>query len=714
MAGERVEPTQHDDIDEAAKTAFQLATLAGANHILEMLAGDVPASTTLEAIARLAARLCPNATCAILTVADDRFRYAVAPSLPDGDGAPLPLDGAPIDPRWSQPVGTTDLASDPEWSDFRPWAERHGLRAGFFSPVLDRYGALVALFAVYFREPRELDWFERHMTERLTHLVDVALSHERAFARLKLSEKRLRVLLRTTSEALWVSAPDGMLIADPDVTWGNLTGQSLTEQAGRGWLEAVHPDDRERAWQRWKQSFENLTPYEQTYRVRRIDGVWAVVVARGRPLLGPDGRPQEWIGSATDITKEHRAQARLRFLADAGAMLDAAPSYADALREIAHRAADKLANYCAILVEVPTRTTRLTLSASVPDLPWAQPEQLRRLDQLTRSFLNISAPITMAVSGFENSKLSPEQAELVRELEISHLIAVPMRGADANFGVVAFADRHGSGYYLEADDVTLAEELSRRFVAAIDRAHTVRDLEAAIQARDDFLSVASHELKTPLTPLQLQIQAIERRPQGELPAWLIPRLRVIRSQVERFARLVEQLLDISRIAEGRVQLELSYVDLDQVVRDVVARFESAGEISRSGSTVELRGEPNLVGLWDRLRLEQVVTNLLSNALKYGERKPIGVRWHRDGDNAVLEVRDLGIGIAAEDQDRIFTRFERAVSVRHYGGFGLGLFVVRQLVDAMGGKVSVVSTPGQGATFKVVLPINAPSEPESSG
>lgn len=711
MAGEPKEPKTNEDVDKAAKSAFYEATLAGTNRILEMVLEGASTSSTLEAIARLAEGLCPDALCAILTVAQDRFQYGAAPSVPrDQVNARngLPFEGCDVVARLRKPIGTTDMSSDPDWEPYREWAKRHGLRACYCWPICDREDELLAIFSMYFREPRKPNWFEERMLERAAHLVGVALMHERSSAKVKLNEKRFRALVQTTTEAIWVATPDGMVVAEPDVTWGVLTGQAMNELAGRGWLDAVHPDDRERVWAHWKESFETLAPYQQTFRVRRADGTWAFVIDRGTPLLDSNGKVCEWIGATTDITRQRRAEDRLRFLADAGAMLGTEMDYAKPLSEIANKAARQIADYCAIVIEAPDKIGWRTFAAGNPSLPWAEPEQHRLLDELARAFLPIDAPLSFSVLERESSPLSANQAELLEAFDLSCLIAVPLSGEEDSVGVFVLANRRGSGHRLEDGDLTLAEELSRRIVAAMDRAHTVRDLEAAIQARDDFLSVASHELKTPLTPLQLQIQALERRPQGELPAWLIPKLRVIRSQVERFARLVDQLLDISRIAEGKLQLDLSPVDLDQLVREVVARFEASGELIRSGSNVVLEGESCLVGRWDRLRLEQVVTNLLNNALKYGERKPIRIEWCREGDNAVLRISDLGIGIAIEDQDRIFTRFERAVSVRHYGGFGLGLFIVRQIVEAMDGKVSVTSALGQGATFKVVLPL-APSD-----
>jgi len=175
---------------------------------------------------------------------------------------------------------------------------------------------------------------------------------------------------------------------------------------------------------------------------------------------------------------------------------------------------------------------------------------------------------------------------------------------------------------------------------------------------------------------------------------------VIRRNVERLSRLITNLLDISRIGEGRLALELEPVDLSDLVCEVAGRFED--ELSRAGSTLQLDVPGPVVGRWDRLRLDQVVTNLVANAVKYGPGKPIEVWVRTDGDRVDLAVRDHGIGIPREAQQRIFERFERAVSDRHFGGFGLGLWISRRIVESLGGTIGVESEPGQGATFTVEL------------
>jgi signal transduction histidine kinase len=254
-----------------------------------------------------------------------------------------------------------------------------------------------------------------------------------------------------------------------------------------------------------------------------------------------------------------------------------------------------------------------------------------------------------------------------------------------------------------AADVVVAEDLARRAGLAIANARSFQDAQEAVRMRDEFLQVASHELRTPLTPMQLQLDALGRALDraGIRGEQLTTKLDTFNRQLNRLSRLVETLLDVSRIAAGRLDLQLEELDFVEVTRDVVDRFRD--ELRRTGSEVTLIAEGPVMGRWDRLRVEQIISNLLSNAAKYAAGTPIEVDVHPNDGTVRLDVADQGIGIDEEAIPRIFGRFERGVSVRHYGGLGLGLYIARQIAEAHGGTILARSQVGKGSTFTVVLP-----------
>jgi PAS domain S-box-containing protein len=241
-----------------------------------------------------------------------------------------------------------------------------------------------------------------------------------------------------------------------------------------------------------------------------------------------------------------------------------------------------------------------------------------------------------------------------------------------------------------------------------------KDVEAqlrqSVRDREDFVAVASHELRTPLTALQLTLEKLLRDvPKAGSGSDGHPFVRhAVRAvgQVHRMAELVQELLDVSRLASGRVELQRAPVDLAAVAAAAVERLTDAAR--RGGSTLLFERDAPVVGLWDASRLERVVMNLVSNAIKYGAGKPVCVDVRAAADRAILTVRDHGIGIDPEDQSRIFGQFERAVSSRNYSGFGLGLWIVREIVRMHAGSVLVASAAGAGATFTVSLPWSGPS------
>lgn len=229
----------------------------------------------------------------------------------------------------------------------------------------------------------------------------------------------------------------------------------------------------------------------------------------------------------------------------------------------------------------------------------------------------------------------------------------------------------------------------------------------ALRARDEFLSLASHELKTPLTTLVLQVQTFERLLEknpalAHEPARHEKFVAMTRSQVKRLTRLVDDMLDVSRISTGKLSLQRESFDLRELLRDIVERMTPQFEAMKVQVPVIPEGEA-LTGNWDRLRIDQAIMNLMTNALKYGNGKPVGIDLGKRAGNFFVTIIDQGPGISAEAQKRVFNRYERAGASREISGLGLGLFLTRQIVEGHGGEVLLESIWGSGSRFTIILP-----------
>jgi signal transduction histidine kinase len=234
-----------------------------------------------------------------------------------------------------------------------------------------------------------------------------------------------------------------------------------------------------------------------------------------------------------------------------------------------------------------------------------------------------------------------------------------------------------------------------------------QDLLEAVRARDEFLSIASHELRTPITSMVLQLQSLRRAiDSGSVNSVHDPKverlLQLSERQTTRLTGLIDDLLDVTRAAHGRLSFHFEAFDLSELAGEVVERLSNQSQDAGCDVSVELT--PGLMGRWDRHRIDQVLVNLVTNALKYGAGCPVLVKTYRSEKRAVIEVIDKGKGIEPENQERIFERFERAT--RGIAGLGLGLFIVREIARRHGGEVLVESEVGKGSIFRVELPFDA--------
>jgi signal transduction histidine kinase len=250
-----------------------------------------------------------------------------------------------------------------------------------------------------------------------------------------------------------------------------------------------------------------------------------------------------------------------------------------------------------------------------------------------------------------------------------------------------------------SEDKLFVEELGRRTGIAIENALLYDKAQEAIRTRDDFLSVASHELKTPITSLGLQLTLAQK---SSSPERVGKALDLSQKQVRRLTKLIEDLLDVTRIGTGKLLYNYEKTDLTVLVSETLDRHRE--QLKDTSSSVEFEGRESISVECDPYRIEQVVSNLLTNAAKYGDSGPVKVGVQQIGECAQFFVQDSGIGIPPERLDKIFERFERGNAPKGISGLGLGLFISREIVKNHGGQITVDSTPGKGSLFIVVLPI----------
>jgi signal transduction histidine kinase len=440
--------------------------------------------------------------------------------------------------------------------------------------------------------------------------------------------------------------------------------------------------------------------------------------ARFAPVRGDDGSVVEVVGMATDVTELHAAEDRLRrqafrleALAEASRTFAEGLDYTSTLEAVARRLAELIGDSALIRMISDDGAWLVPVAIYHPD---PQRAALRRQvleSSPQRVGEGLTARVLIGGVTLRVAELTPEYVHREMKAEYwpyldgsSSLLIAPLVHRRQILGHITLLRDRGRPPYT-AEDEALLQDLAHRAAQAIENARLYGQAQAAVAARDEFLSIASHELRTPLTALRLALENLRRVTARETAAPPSPQVERVLTAAERagqrLEKLVEALLDVSRIHMGRLELDVEQVDLAAVVAEARAALDD--ELSQSGSTLTAQG-PAAVGRWDRMRLGQVVVNLLSNAVKYGAGQPIEVTWGSDARRAWLTVRDHGIGVDPADQRHIFERFERAVSSQNYGGLGLGLYIVKRILEAHGGTVLVESAPGQGAAFHVELPL----------
>ncbi len=498
------------------------------------------------------------------------------------------------------------------------------------------------------------------------------------------------------------------------------TGWSFEEMRGRTfWEVLLLPDEVEPVKQVFAELAAGRFPnaFENHWLAR--DGSRRLIAWSNTALTGEGGRVEYVVGTGIDVTEARRGEAqlkqqaaRLEALADASRAFASGLDYRSVLETVVKRLAELIGDSCLVRVVSEDgawlepvaywhRDPRRGAMIRSAQVAWPQ----RPGEGLTGRVLATGESLLIPHLTAEQvrAEMKPEYWHYLES--VTSVLIAPLTARGHTFGhVTMLRDAPGPAYTPE--DQSFLEDLAVRAAESAENARLYGTAQAAVAGRDEFLSIASHELRTPLAALKLAVQNL-KRVLGEASGATGRRtLDAAERQAGRLETLVAALLDVSRIQAGRLELSFEEVDLASLVEETVAQFEE--QLALSGCQVTVHGAGPLKGQWDRLRLGQVVTNLLSNAMKYGQGKPIEIALEGDARRARLSVRDHGIGLGPEAQRRLFQRFERAASSRNYGGLGLGLYIARRIAEAHGGTVGVQSAPGEGSTFTLELPLRGPA------
>lgn len=428
----------------------------------------------------------------------------------------------------------------------------------------------------------------------------------------------------------------------------------------------IHPEDFIESQKRWMRSISIGTPFEIEYRLRRKDGMYRWHLGRALPLQDSDGKITGWVGTDTDIHDQKEIEA------NQGRLLQLMDSSSD-------------------FIGMTDRSGKIIhINAAGKNILGIGPED-------SFAHLLLDDFIFPEDSVFVENVVVPAALKMgkwVGEFRFRHLKT--NNPIWMHFNAFTTHDE-------KTGDITGFATMSRDIT---EMKIKEKKLEEALKARDQFLSMASHELKTPLTSMKLQAQLNLRnlKAQKEIP---LERQVALANQtnqlVGRLTKLIDDMLDVSRIRTGKLKLEKSQQEMGDIVREVVLRMSILFEaLELPIPPVEI--EERIFGFWDRFRIEQVIGNLLTNAIRYGKGNPVELKVRREDEHVFVSVKDSGYGIPEEDLTRIFDRFERASHSSEVSGLGLGLFISREIVAAHGGQILVESKVDQGSTFHVCLPL----------
>jgi len=520
-----------------------------------------------------------------------------------------------------------------------------------------------------------------YLLEDITKIVEE--ENQRMIRDKEKDEKQFQMLANAMTQMAWMANADGNIFWFNN-RWYEFTGTTPEEMKGLLNRKFHHPDYYEMVRDFLSEAWEKNEPWELTFPLKGKDGTFRWFLTRAVPIKDNNGNVIRWFGTNTDITEQQNLINEIEF------------------QKSRFETVMKQMPAAVIIGEAPSG--KLIFANDKMHEVWGH-EMLPSED--------ISQYSEWIAFHPDGTRYQGEDWPLARSIKYGEIVDSEdtdvLRG-DGKRAIIRLSSapvRDRNGHIVAG--VVICQDVTESIQTHNSLLESETRLKEAVVARDEFLSIASHELKTPLTSLILNGQMLKKQIISD------EKVALTREKVEKFvdhsnkqtsrlSRLIDDMLEISRLRTGKLSVEKTEVNLNELLIDLKLRFDELF-LENTGEELHLSIKEDLTGWWDRLRLEQTFANLLTNALKYGNKKPVSITVERENDFAVISFIDRGIGIKEENKEKIFQRFERAgISANEISGMGLGLYIAKQIVLAHEGVIAVESQINEGSKFSVKLPL----------
>lgn len=502
--------------------------------------------------------------------------------------------------------------------------------------------------------------------------------------------------------------------------WFEYTGMNPEYSFDLKWKEVIHPSDVDKLTSYFDEKNIHLSHHpnsEIECRILNKYGEFRWHLFKIHPeYIWNTTDIKSWLGTATDIEDRKKMEDKQRFLSQAGEILVSSLDSNYIFESISKLSVPYMADWCSFdimndeevmdnVITYHRDPHQIRKSKMMHELYWNHPNSE---DDILKVLASGKTQVYKEAGKkiIKGSDLSEEQMSLAEELSETTFLIIPLIAHGHSLGTLTFAI-YGSSRSYDSDEIALGEELGRRVALALENAKLYLFSQRAIEVRNDFLSIASHELNTPITSVKLQLQMVSRTLNSKREE-TFPLDRFKKSidtsvkQVDRLINLVQVLLDVSKIQSGQFNFVFDRINVSDMVNDVIDRHKELLQTYSCKLTVN--NKANTYVIWDKTRMEQVLTNLINNAVKYAPGK-IEINATDEIDHIKISVRDYGVGIPSDKIHRMFERFVRGNSPESVSGLGLGLYIVKQIIEGHHGKIEIESVPNYGSCFSVLVPKN---------